>query len=58
MTYDSDGNGAGQGIIIATLGVNMAITNADFVRVLFSMVDDNACKSGVMFHVDQHSNYA
>ncbi|TSA59813.1 MAG: calcium-binding protein [Sediminibacterium sp.] len=33
VTYDSDGNGAGQGIIIATLGVNLTITSADFVVI-------------------------
>ena len=31
VTYDSDGSGAGQGVIIATLGVNLTVTNADFV---------------------------
>ncbi|MDP2902348.1 MAG: calcium-binding protein, partial [Methylovulum sp.] len=30
VTYDSDGSGAGFGIQIAMLGVNLAITNADF----------------------------
>ena len=33
VTYDSDGSGAGQGVIIATLGVNLTVTNADFVVV-------------------------
>ena len=33
VTYDSDGSGAGQGVQIAQLGVNLSITNADFVVI-------------------------
>ncbi|MCF8008067.1 MAG: hypothetical protein K9K84_11750 [Methylovulum sp.] len=33
VTYDSDGSGVGQGIIIAILGVNLPMTNADFVVI-------------------------
>ncbi|MDP2902510.1 MAG: proprotein convertase P-domain-containing protein, partial [Methylovulum sp.] len=33
VTYDSDGSGAGQGVQIALLGVNLALTNADFVVI-------------------------
>ncbi len=33
VTYDSDGSGAGQGVQIAQLGVNLSITNADFIVI-------------------------
>ncbi|MCF7986261.1 MAG: hypothetical protein K9L60_01735 [Methylovulum sp.] len=33
VTYDSDGSGAGQGVQIAQLGVNLLLTNADFVVI-------------------------
>ena len=33
VTYDSDASGAGQGVQIAQLGVNLPITNADFVVI-------------------------
>lgn len=33
VTYDSDGSGAGQGVQVAMLGVNLPVTNADFVVV-------------------------
>ena len=33
VTYDSDGGGIGQGVQIAQLGVNLALTNADFVVI-------------------------
>ncbi|MFZ2727232.1 MAG: hypothetical protein WAX77_13330 [Methylococcaceae bacterium] len=33
LTYDSDGSGSGVGIQIATLGVNLPLTNADFVVI-------------------------
>lgn len=33
VTYDSDGSGAGQGVQIAQLGVNLPVTNADFVVI-------------------------
>ena len=33
VTYDSDGSGIGQGVQIAQLGVNLALTNADFVVI-------------------------
>jgi Ca2+-binding RTX toxin-like protein len=33
MIYDSDGSGAGAGVQIAQLGVNLALTNADFVVI-------------------------
>jgi hypothetical protein len=32
-SYDSDGNGAGVAVQIALLGVNLALTNADFVII-------------------------
>jgi uncharacterized delta-60 repeat protein len=33
VTYDSDASGAGQGVQIAQLGVNLPLTNADFVVI-------------------------
>ncbi len=33
LSYDADGNGTGAAIQIATLGVNLALTNADFVII-------------------------
>ncbi|TAL47630.1 MAG: calcium-binding protein [Methylovulum sp.] len=33
LFYDADGNGAGEAVQIATLGVNLALTNADFVVI-------------------------
>ncbi len=33
LSYDADGNGAGVSVQIALLGVNMALTNADFVII-------------------------
>ncbi|MFI3155631.1 MAG: Ig-like domain-containing protein, partial [Methylococcaceae bacterium] len=33
VTYDADGNGAGVAVQIAVLGVNLALTNADFVII-------------------------
>ncbi len=33
VTYDSDGSGADQGVIIVMLGVNLAVTNTDFVVI-------------------------
>ncbi|MFZ2724677.1 MAG: hypothetical protein WAX77_00310 [Methylococcaceae bacterium] len=33
LSYDSDGNGAHTAITIATLGVNLALSNADFVVI-------------------------
>ena len=33
LSYDADGNGAGAGVQIALLGVNLALTNADFVII-------------------------
>ena len=33
VTYDSDGSGIGQGVQIAALGVNLSLTNADFVII-------------------------
>ena len=33
VTYDSDGSGSGQGVQIAMLGVNLAVTAADFVVI-------------------------
>ncbi|MDP2903122.1 MAG: calcium-binding protein, partial [Methylovulum sp.] len=33
LFYDADGNGAGAAVQIATLGVNLGLTNADFVVV-------------------------
>lgn len=33
LTYDADGSGAGVGVQIAMLGVNLALTNADFVII-------------------------
>ncbi|MDP2904215.1 MAG: calcium-binding protein [Methylovulum sp.] len=33
LFYDADGNGAGVAVQIATLGVNLSLTNADFVVV-------------------------
>jgi Ca2+-binding RTX toxin-like protein len=33
VTYDSDGSGAGQGVQVAQLGVNLSVTNADFVVI-------------------------
>ena len=33
LSYDADGSGAGAGVQIALLGVNLALTNADFVIV-------------------------
>lgn len=33
VTYDSDGAGAGFGVQIAMLGVNLALINADFVII-------------------------
>ncbi|MDP2902898.1 MAG: FG-GAP-like repeat-containing protein, partial [Methylovulum sp.] len=33
VTYDADGSGAGFGVQIAVLGVNLALTNADFVVI-------------------------
>ncbi len=33
LFYDADGNGAGAAVQVATLGVNLAMTNADFVVV-------------------------
>ncbi|MCF8000013.1 MAG: hypothetical protein K9L25_13345 [Methylovulum sp.] len=33
VTYDSDGSGIGQGVQIVQLGVNLALTNADFVVI-------------------------
>ncbi|MDP2903315.1 MAG: hypothetical protein Q8N96_09455, partial [Methylovulum sp.] len=33
VTYDSDGSGAGFGVQIALLGVNLSLTNADFVVI-------------------------
>ena len=33
LFYDADGNGTGAGIQIALLGMNLALTNADFVII-------------------------
>jgi Ca2+-binding RTX toxin-like protein len=33
LLYDADGNGAGAAVQLATLGVNLALTNADFVVI-------------------------
>ncbi len=33
LSYDADGNGAGAAVQIALLGVNLALTNADFVII-------------------------
>jgi hypothetical protein len=33
LSYDADGSGAGQGVQIVQLGVNLAITSADFVVI-------------------------
>lgn len=33
LSYDADGSGAGLGLQIATLGLNLAVTNADFVVI-------------------------
>lgn len=33
LSYDADGSGAGAGVQIALLGVNLALTNADFVII-------------------------
>jgi Ca2+-binding RTX toxin-like protein len=33
LLYDADGNGAGTATQIALLGVNLALTNADFVVI-------------------------
>ena len=33
VTYDSDGAGAGTGVQIALLGVNLAMINTDFVII-------------------------
>ena len=33
LSYDADGNGAGAAVQIALVGVNLALTNADFVII-------------------------
>jgi Ca2+-binding RTX toxin-like protein len=33
LFYDADGNGAGVAVVIAMLGTNLALTNADFVVI-------------------------
>ncbi len=33
LSYDSDGSGAGAGVQIAVLGINLALTNADFAVI-------------------------
>ena len=33
LSYDADGNGAGAALQIALLGVNLVLTNADFVII-------------------------
>jgi len=33
LAYDADGNGAGAKVQIAQLGINLALTNADFVVI-------------------------
>ncbi|GAB6142417.1 hypothetical protein JCM14076_31460 [Methylosoma difficile] len=33
LFYDADGNGAGAAVRIAIMGVNLALTNADFVVI-------------------------
>lgn len=33
VIYDSDSSGSGQGVQVAQLGVNLPITNADFVVI-------------------------
>ncbi len=33
VSYDADGNGAGVGVQIAVLGINLALTNADFAVI-------------------------